>query len=305
MEWKIFENGGILPSKDRQRDRKEEGFLPKWFRSAARSRLGRFVTGTLRRYFVHDVARQAAALAYYLLFAMFPILIFISSLLGLLELDLTAIVRVLTPLLPAGVVNLLMAYLGYVSLSSSRSMLWFGLVFSIWFPMRSANCLMGAVRRAYHLPRPRRPVVYWWKVLLYTVFLLVTMVVTLALMTVGQRMLAALGAVPEVFVRLWVPLRFAVLGVVVFAAVGLLYAMSQDERRRGREIVPGVVFAVAAWVALSAAYSFYVENFANYSLIYGTLGTVIVLLIWLYLTAAVLILGAEINDTLIRMRRDP
>ena len=281
--------------------------MPKWFRSAARSRPGRFLSGILRRYFVHDVARQAAALAYYLLFATFPFLIFVSSLLGLLELDLTGIVRVLTPLLPAGVVNFLMAYLGYVSISTSRSMLWFALVFSIWFPMRSANCLMGAVRRAYHLPRPRRPVVYWWKVLLYTVFLLVTMVVTLALMTVGQRVLGVLEqamAVPELFVKLWVPLRFAVLGVVVFAAVGLLYAMSQDERRPGREIVPGVVFAMAAWMALSASYSFYVENFSNYSLIYGTLGTVIVLLIWLYLTAAVLILGAEINDTLIRLRHE-
>ena len=278
--------------------------MPERVRRAADSWPMRFLQGTVRRYFIHDVGRQAAALAYYLLFAIFPFLIFISSLLGMLELDLTAVTRVLAPLLPDRVVNFLTAYLGYVSITSSRSMLWFGLVFSVYFPMRAADCLMGAVRRAYHLPRPKRPVVYRWKVLVYTVFLLVTMVVTLAMMTVGRRALTALvrrGVVPEAMVWLWVPLRFAVLAVVVFAAVGLLYAMSQDRRRPGREIVPGVVFSLGAWMALSAGYSFYAEHFANYSLIYGTLGTVVVLLIWLYLTAAVLILGAEINDTLLSL----
>ena len=68
--------------------------------------------------------------------------------------------------------------------------------------------------------------------------------------------------------------------------------------------MPGVVFSLAAWMILSAAYSFYVENFANYSVIYGTLGAMIVLLIWLYLTAIVLIMGAELNDTLLVMREE-
>ena len=99
-------------------------------------------------------------------------------------------------------------------------------------------------------------------------------------------------------------LRFPALGVVVFGAVGLLYAMAQDTRQPGRNIVPGVVVSLVAWIALSAGYSFYVENFANYSLIYGTLGTMVVLMIWLYLTATVLIMGAEINDALLTMREE-
>ena len=92
--------------------------------------------------------------------------------------------------------------------------------------------------------------------------------------------------------------------MVVFGAVGLLYAMAQDTRQPGRNIVPGVVVSLVAWIALSAGYSFYVENFANYSLIYGTLGTMVVLMIWLYLTATVLIMGAEINDALLTMREE-
>lgn len=283
------------------------GVALKWIKPVADSWPGRFVTGCLRRYFYHDVGRQSAALAYYLLFTLFPFLIFLSSLLGLLNLDVSEILGALQPLLPAEVLDVAEAYLEYASRTSSAAMLWFGLIFSIYFPMRAADCLMRAVRRAYHLPRPGNHLVYRFKVLLYTVFLLVAIAATLSLATVSQRMLAFLGkyiTLPLVFVELWDLLRFLMLAVVVFGAVGLLYAMAQDSRQPGRNVVPGVITSLAAWMALSAAYSFYVENFANYSLIYGTLGTMVVLMIWLYLTATVLIMGAEINDTLVSLRGD-
>ena len=177
-----------------------------------------------------------------------------------------------------------------------------------WFQQEAPRlCLMRAARRAYHMPRPKNQLIYRFKVLLYTVFLLVTIALTLALATVSQRMLAFAGryiTLPAGFIDLWDFLRFPALGVVVFGAVGLLYAMAQDTRQPGRNIVPGVVVSLVAWIALSAGYSFYVENFANYSLIYGTLGTMVVLMIWLYLTATVLIMGAEINDALLTMREE-
>ena len=270
----------------------------------------RFLRGIylmVQRYLRHDVGIHSAALAFYLLFTIFPFLIFISALLGLLQLDVSEVVRALQPLLPAEVLDVAEAYLEYASRTSSAAMLWFGLVFSIYFPMRAADCLMRAVRRAYHLPRPKNQLIYRFKVLLYTVFLLVTIALTLALATVSQRMLAFAGryiTLPAGFIDLWDFLRFPALGVVVFGAVGLLYAMAQDTRQPGRNIVPGVVVSLVAWIALSAGYSFYVENFANYSLIYGTLGTMVVLMIWLYLTATVLIMGAEINDALLTMREE-
>lgn len=268
---------------------------------------GRFVTQVLRRYFVHDVSRQGAALAYYLMFMIFPFLIFLSSLLGRLDLDVSGIVRTLSPLLPAGVLELLEAYLDYVTETSSTAMMWFGLGFSVYFPMRATNCLMRSVRRAYHLPQPKNQIKYMAKVLLYTVFLMFTIVLALVLMSFGQRALHYFGGiftVPDWFVEIWDTLRYAVLAVVVFACVGLLYTMAQDSRQPVRNIVPGALFSFLAWMALSAAYSFYAGNVANYTVIYGTLGTVVVLLTWLYLTAIVLIMGAELNDALIAMRAE-
>ena len=225
--------------------------MPKWLKPVAKSWPGRFLTQILRRYFVHDVGRQGAALAYYLLFMIFPFLIFLSSLLGLLDLDISSITNSLATLLPAGVLEVAETYLSYVSRTSSTAMLWFGLIFSIYFPMRAADCLMHAVRRAYHLPQP----------------------------TVGRAALQFISrffVLPEAFIDLWSDLRFVVLGGVMFAAVGLLYAAAQDSRQPARNIVPGTLAALLAWM--------------------------LVLMMWLNLSAVVLIMGAEVNGALLAMR---
>ena len=279
--------------------------MPKWLAPAAESRPGRFLTAVVRRYFIDDVARQAAALAYYLLFTLFPFMIFVSSLLGLLALDVEGITIFLRSLLPEGIVELVETYLLYVSQTPSRTMMWFGLVFTIYFPMRASDCLMQAVRRAYRLSRPKHPLIYRIKVLLYTVFLLVTIAVSLFLATVGRRVLTALAGVlrlPVDFIPLWNTLRFVAVGVVMFAALGLLYAVAQDARQTAGHVVPGAVAALAGWLVISAAYSYYVENFANYTVIYGALGTIIVLMVWLNLSAVALIMGAEINGALLSLR---
>ena len=92
------------------------------------------------------------------------------------------------------------------------------------------------------------------------------------------------------------------MGGVMFAAIGLLYAAAQDVRQPARNILPGTGAALAAWMVVSAAFSFYVENFGRYSVLYGALGTVIVLMMWLNLTAAALIMGAEVNGVLMALR---
>ena len=200
----------------------------------------RFLRGVyllVQRYLRHNVGMQGAALAFYLLFMIFPLLIFISSLLGLLQLDVDAILAVLGEFLPREVVSFVGMYLTYVGRNPSVKLLLFGLFFSLYFPMRATNTLMRSVRIAYHLGPPRG-------------------------------------------------------------------ALSQDGRQPWRNIWPGTMAALGAWLLLNWLYASYVQNFADYSLLYGSIGTAIALLIWLYMTAVTLIMGAELNATLISLRKD-
>ena len=270
----------------------------------------RFLRGAYlmgKRYLRHSVGIQSAALAFYLLFMIFPFLIFISALLGLLHLNVESILLALGEFLPREVVDLVEMYLTYVGKNSNMQLLLFGLFFSIYFPMRATNALMRSVRTAYHLGPPRNSVVHVLKTLLYTVMLILTIALTLVLMTVGDHLLGYAVVhfhLPAILAELWVKLRFPVVAVVANFALLFLYGLAQDDRQPWRNLLPGTMLALAAWMALSFLYALYVDNFANYSVLYGSIGTIIVVLIWLYMSAVVLIMGAELNGTLMSLRKE-
>ena len=206
-----------------------------WDNTLPKNRFLRFCVLMAHRCGRHNVAMQSAALAFYLLFMIFPFLIFISALLGLLDLNITGMMTVLSDFLPEEVVDLLRMYFTYVTDNPSPQLMVFGLVFSIYFPMRATNSLMAAVRTAYHLGPPKGFTTQWIKVLLYTVTLIVTIALTLSLMTFGERALwytVEHFHLPEFLAKLWVTLRFPVAGAVSFLALFLLYAPEKYLSRR-------------------------------------------------------------------------
>ena len=260
-----------------------------------------------QRYLRHNVGIQGAALAFYLLFMIFPLLIFLSALLGLLQLDVAGIELALQELLPREVVDLIVAYLSYVGENPSPRLLVFGLIFSIYFPMRATNSLMRSVRTAYHLGPPRGAVLHLLKALAYTVVLMVSIALTLVVLTVGDRLLFYAVTefhLPTIIAQTWARLRFPVVAVAGFFVLYFLYALAQDHRRPWKDLWPGTLAALGGWMVISLLYSLYVDKIAHYSALYGSIGAVIVLLIWLYLGAVTLIMGAEFNGTIISLRRD-
>ena len=271
-----------------------------------RTGAGRLAGDMLRRYYVHDVARDSAALTYYLLFALFPLLIFVSTLLGILELDIDSITAGLAPLLPADVVGVVRSYLEYVAANQSRQLLWFSLIFSIWFPMRSTGCLMHSLRKAFGRSAPENILLGQLRTLLFTVWMIFVIGLTLALVVVGRRALYFLsGFLPlsETFISVWGYLRFIILGLVMAISLGILYQLALGQRRPLREVLPGVGSSLAAWLLLSMAFSYYVENMARYAQLYGSIATIVVVLLWLYMSGQVLILGAELSASLIHRKK--
>ena len=255
----------------------------------------RFLKGIylmVRRYFDHHVGRDSAALTYYLLFALFPLLIFLSNLVGIMSVDISGFL-----------------YFTYVSRDSSPRLLWFSLIFSIYFPYRAASSLLGSVRRAYGEHRPTQFLRYQLKLLLYTLSLILMVVLSIGLSVVGGRVLnyvsshlSAYITLSDGFIRLWSSLRFVIIGGIVFFPIAMMYGLAQESHRMNR-IWPGAVFSLVMWLVLSFLFSYYVENIARYSVIYGTLGAVIVLLLWLYLASVMLIMGAEFNSVLMVLRK--
>ena len=268
----------------------------------------RFAKGAallVRRYFDHHVARDSAALTYYLLFALFPLLIFLNNLVGLLSFDIEGLLAALSRVVPNDVVDLVGQYLLYVSRVSNQTLLWFSLIFTIYFPFRAVNALFMSVRKAYDAGMPARFFSYQLRVLLYTILLIATIFLSLAAVTMGRHVLEFIAEyvyLSDAVIRLWSWLRFVFLGALLFVMISLLYALALDERNVRQGILPGVLVSLAAWIVWSLLFSLYVERAANYSVIYGSIGGIIVVLLWLYLTATMLIMGAEFNSVLLNTK---
>ena len=261
----------------------------------------------VRRYLRHRVGMESAALAFYLLFAAFPFLIFISALVGSLQVDVSVLLAALREFLPADVLALAERYLLHVAQHSSWRLLLFGLAFSLYFPLRVVNALVRAVRTAYHLGPPRATVRHWLRLLAYTLVLMGAIVTTLALMTVSDRLLAFVVThlrLPPLIARLWAALRLPLAAALGCGALVGLYAAAREDASTPQIIWPGAAGALCLWLPASWGYRWYAEAVADYSVLYGSIGAVIVLLMWLYLTAVMLIMGAEWNGVLADLRRE-
>ena len=259
------------------------------------------------RYVVHQVGLESAALAFYLIFAIFPFLILLSYLLHLFQPDLRLQLQNVDNLLPVEVTEIADLFLDYAAGSPQKKLVISALGVSFYFPMRAANSLILSVRKAYHLGAPRGFLFQTLKNLIYTVVLMVTMVLTVVLMTVSNQILDFAVQnllLPAAAADLWASLRLPAVGVEGYFALCFIYALAQDSIPTWRDVWPGTMAALCGWLAASSGYAFYVNHIAHYSLLYGSIATVIVMLVWLNLTSAILILGAELNGALITLRHE-
>lgn len=264
-----------------------------------------------QNFFKHGADKEAAALAYYLLFAIFPMSIFISNLIGLLQLDIIEITMTLKHLLPSAVVQILEGYLEFVTSSASTSLFLFSLVFSIYFPMRAVKVLMDNVHKAYQLGKPHTAKTYFLRQLTFTLVLLLSIFLMLFVLTLGERVVVEIllflsndtWKISQYVLSIWQYSRFALVGLLMLFILASLYSFSLERKQSLYYVLPGIFVSFILWLIVSLLFSFYVENFANYSLLYGTLGTVIIAMIWLYLTAMALLFGLEFNGALLHTKQ--
>jgi membrane protein len=249
----------------------------------------------------NDLGSYAAALSYNFIFALFPLLLFVSA--GLSFIRMPASVLADGPLaafVPGPTWRVVMAALGQALRQRNAYALWFGLLLFLYGMSGAFRQFMDAVNRIYGFPYPwRRPV---WLFYLQSFGLALTVgvgaIVAIALSVVEPVVLRAVfwgrgGGGPELAVV--DGLRWILLLAVFLVLLSLLYWVAPDRRGRFRLITPGALAMLLAWAVLSSGFSYYVAHFAHYNVIYGTLGQIILLLLYLYLFGLLLLFGVQVN----------
>ncbi len=259
---------------------------------------------TVTEFSEDNLTDWASALTYYGLLALFPALIALVSIVGLVA-DPAATTKALTEIVgkvgPASAADALAGPIK--SITANRSAAGLGLILGLATALWSASGYVGGFSRAsnviYETPEGR-PI---WKlrplqILVTLITVILTAVVALSLVLTGpivSAVAAPLG-LGSTAVTVWNYAKWPVLILIVLAIVMLLYYATPNVKVRGvRGVLPGALFALVIWAVASAAFAFYVANFGSYNKTYGALAGIVIFLVWLWITNVALLLGAELN----------
>ena len=266
-----------------------------WWGTAKRS---------VREFRDDNLTDWAAALTYYGVLALFPAVIALVSIVGLV-MSPQKITQVLTDTVSAlGPQSAVETFEGPIdnianSQGTAGAMLIVGLALALW----SASSYVGAFMRASNAIYEREEGRPYWKLrplqlFVTLVLVLLAALVVVALVVTGPVAEAIGGAVgvSDTAVTAWQIAKWPVMLVAVMFMLAVLYWSSPNAKPAGfRWVSPGAVLAIVAWVAVSAAFAFYVANFSSYNRTYGALAGVVVFLVWLWITNVAVLLGAELN----------
>src|SRR5215211_8789 len=264
-------------------------------------------------FFEHPMATYAAALAYRGLFGLFPflfILVVLLSALGISDFIDRAmdqaraqsseyVPQQLEPVVePAREqIQPLLGMIERAEKQAGGNLLFLGVAVALWSVSAVARTLTEAFNVAYQVTETRR----WWKQLALSL----AFGPILALMLIGPQLVGGIADVvnlDEVFVRLWGWLRFPVALILLAVVLSVVYRFGPNARQRFRSVVPGAALCVVLWAISSVGFSIYLANFADYGVTYGSIGAAVGLLLYLYLCASVVLLGAELNAAIYHPR---
>jgi membrane protein len=247
-----------------------------------------------------DVMGLAAQLSYYFFLALFPAILFLLALASFFALsDLTDDVgRSLAPFVSPQVLELIQEQMRRLANNENGGLLTFGVIGALWSSSAAVVSIVGALNRAYDIEEGRP----WWKVrlisigLTFSVALLV--VIALALVLFGPAIADKLGEATGLgtpFKWAWLILQWPLVFALITTGIGLIFYFGPDADQDWSWITPGAVAATTLWLVVSLLFKLYIANFTDYESSYGTVGGVIVVLLWFYVSGIAILVGAELN----------
>lgn len=259
----------------------------------------RFIWDIVDLYFSKQVSRSAAALAYFLILSFFPALICINAGIGTLNLDVATLLAEAAVIIPEDALGVLIDYVGYITTNQSLPMLAGGTVMMLASASAAMRSLMGVIDNIYE----RKTYSGLWQIIasvVFSVLFLLTIYLSLVVLLTGNWFFHLLEQFLRRFPRLshitlpweWQWMRFLILFCLVMAVILLIYRAASPRRS---PILSGAFLASIALVLASILFSYFIGLSSRYSLVYGSLASVMILLVWLYLCGNIIILGSCFN----------
>jgi membrane protein len=245
-----------------------------------------------------DLPGLSAQLAYFFLLSLFPLLIVLFTLLPYVPIPHQNILGMIRDFAPSEAMALIEKNVKEIMSQRNGGLLSFGIIGTIWSASNGINAIVRAFNKAYNVKESRSFIVARGMAVLLTFGMIFVFLLALILPVFGKEiglfLFSQLGYTEE-FIKIWNALSWLGSAIILFLIFTGLYWIAPNVKIKCKSAFPGAIFATVGWIISSVGLSFYVGHISNYSLTYGGIGAIIVLMIWLYLSAFIIILGGEVN----------
>ncbi|SDY78271.1 YihY/virulence factor BrkB family protein [Tindallia californiensis] len=269
-----------------------------WLREIRESRRAKEIKMLLRRIKENEVTALAAQSTYYLILSFFPFLIFLVTVISYTPLLDEEVILQLRPFMPEEAFEMVLSNVEDMLNARRGTLMSTGMITTLFIASNGVAAMIKGVNKAYRSAE-NRP---FWKIrslaVLFTIALSLLIVISLMTLVfgevIGNYVFEWIG-ISEFFKDVWQVSRTALTLVVMVFVFSSFYKFSPNVTIKIKETLPGAVFTTVCWVLFSFGFAYYVNHFGRYTVTYGSIGAIIILLTWLYLSSIVALIGAEIN----------
>lgn len=262
------------------------------------------IANMLKRYKEHEVGATGASLAYFFILSIFPFLIFLNALISLINVSPEFISGNFATVLPDEVVEIINYYLDYIKKGPSKELFSFGIITTIFTASKAFSGVLIALNKAYK-NTVKSGLHHIFVSIVGTVIFGISILVSIIVISIGNDFWIFLSNyfnLPGFFMKSWDYLKWLIVFVALFFSLGFIHYIIPNEKIKFKQTIPGTVFSISMWLIISYAFTYYVKHFSTYSAVYGPLGAIIILLLWLYLTGVIMVMGGELNHILIEKK---
>lgn len=245
-----------------------------------------------------DVFALSSQLAYYLVLSFFPFMLFIMTLLGFSQLNSAEILQGLNVLLPKSIMELINSTVKDIFDNQHTGLLGLSILLMVWTSSSAFKSIIKGVNKAYNFKEDRSFFKLSAISMLGILGLAFIIILALTVLVFGNVISSYIKNTNEFYqlqLIFWNIFRYAFILIFMIFVFAAIYKIAPSKKVKFKSVIPGSVFSTIGWVVVSVGFSYYIDNFNNYSRFYGSLGAVFILITWLYLISIITILGVEIN----------
>ena len=267
-----------------------------------------FIKKMIKRYISHNLSATSAYISYYWILAFFPFLIFVISILTYTKLPTGIFMEYVAKVIPSALVPQVESTINQFIMYRSTTLLSAGGLITLWTAGTAVNALIRGIHSAYNLTYVRPFIISRLLAIGYTVLLALLLIFLMVGLIFGNRvgnyLFSILDMNKGIFMPLWNIARLIMPFIALVVVIFIMYRFIPRRYIKYTNVWPGVIFTSVGWYVFSLVFSIYVDNYSKYNQLYGSIGSVFILLIWLYGSSTLLLIGAEINALLQELHVD-